>query len=142
MNSLPNLAAIVASFVLIFFLNYFFYGVVAAEFFENHMGPAAAVMKEEVNMIFIFFGTLLQAVALTLLYARWSGGSHEISNGFRFGALVGLFAGFGMMLIMYGTSNFYDLSSLVVDGLWYVFLYGLCGAAIAFVMKKVEARSN
>jgi hypothetical protein len=142
MNSLPNLAAIVASFVLIFFLNYFFYGVVAAEFFEIHMGPAASVMKEEVDMIFIFFGTLLQAVALTLLYARWAQGTHDVASGFRFGSLVGLFAGFGMMLIMFGTSTFYDVPALIVDGLWYVFLYGLCGAAIAIVMKKIQARSS
>jgi magnesium-transporting ATPase (P-type) len=142
MNSLSNLAAIVASFVLIFFLNYIFYGVVAAEFFENHHGPAAAVMKEEVDMIFIFFGTLIQAVALTLLYARWSQGIHEVANGFRFGALVGVFAGFGMMLIMFGTSHFYDLPALIVDGLWYVFLYGLCGGTIAMVSKRVKARSS
>ena len=142
MNSLPNLAAIVASFVLIFFLNYVFYGVVAAEFFENHMGPAAAVMKEEVDMIFIFFGTVIQAAVLTLLYSRWAQGSHEASGGFRFGSLIGMFAGFGMMLIMFGTSHFYDVPALLVDGLWYVFLYGLCGAVIAIVMKKVKARSS
>jgi len=142
MNSLPNLASIVASFVLIFFLNYLFYGVVAAEFFETHMGSASGVMKEEVNMIFIFFGTLVQAATLTLLYARWSQGVHEISGGFQFGALVGLFAGFGMMLVMYGTSNIYDLAALIVDGLWYAVLYGVCGAAIAVVMKRVGAKST
>lgn len=142
MNSLSNLGAIVASFVLIFFLNYLFYGVLAAEFFENHMGSATGVMKQEVDMMFIFFGTAVQAIALTLLYEKWSQGSHEIAGGFRFGALAGFFAGFGMMLVMYGTSNLYDMTGVVADGLWYVVLYGLCGAAIALVMKKVGTKST
>lgn len=142
MNSLSNLSAVVASFVLIFFLNYIFYGVVAAEFYENHSGSATGVMKQEVNMIFIALGTLVQAIALTLLYRRWAQGTHEVSSGFRFGALAGLFAGFGMMFVMYGTSNLYDLTAFAVDGLWYVVLYGLCGALIALSMKKVGAKST
>ena len=142
MNSLPNLVAIVASFVLIFFLNYLFYGVVAAEFFENHMGSATGVQKQEVDMMFIFFGTFVQAFALTLLYAKWSNGVHNAGNGFRFGALAGLFAGFGMAFVMYGTSNLYDLTGLLVDGAWYVLLYGICGAVIALVMARVGAKSG
>ena len=51
MNSLPNIVAIVASFLVLFFLNYVFYGIVAAEFFENHAGSATGVQKEEVDMI-------------------------------------------------------------------------------------------
>jgi hypothetical protein len=142
MKSLPNLVAIVASFLIIFFLNYVFYGVVAAEFFENHAGSATGVQKEEVDMIFIFLGTVVQAIALTLLYAGWANGNHDLSNGARFGALAGLFAGFGMTMIMYGTSNLYDMTALLVDGIWYVFLYGVCGAVIALSMKKVNARST
>ena len=141
MNSLPNLVAIVASFLILFFLNYFFYGVVAAEFFENHAGSATGVQKEEVDMIFIFLGTVVQAVALTLIYAKWAAGKHDPSSGARFGALAGLFAGFGMALIMYGTSNLFDLTALLVDGIWYIFLYGICGAVIALSMKKVNAKS-
>ncbi len=141
MNSLPNLVAIVASFLILFFLNYLFYGVVAAEFFENHKGSATGVQKEQVEMIFIFLGTVVQAIALTLLYVKWSQGNHDISNGARFGALAGIFAGFGMTLIMYGTSNLFDMTALLVDGIWYIFLYGVCGAVIALSMKKVNARS-
>jgi hypothetical protein len=142
MNSLPNLVAIVASFLILFFLNYLFYGILAAEFFENHSGSATGVQKQDVDMIFIFLGTVVQAIALTFLYAKWSQGSHDIADGFRFGALAGLFAGFGMTFIMYGTSNLFDMTALVVDGIWYIFLYGLSGAVIALSMKKVTARSS
>lgn len=141
MNSLPNLVAIVASFVLIFFLNYIFYGVVAAEFFENHLGSATGVQKQEVDMMFIALGTLVQAVALTLLYSRWAHGTHSPSSGFKFGALAGLFAGFGMTFIMYGTTNLYDLTAFLADGIWYMILYGICGAVIAIIMGKVGANS-
>ena len=141
MNSLPNLVAIVASFLILFFLNYIFYGVVAAEFFEDHAGSATGVQKENVDMIFIFLGTVVQAIALTLLYAKWAQGHHDMASGARFGALAGTFAGFGMTLIMYGTSNLFDMTALLVDGFWYIFLYGLCGSVIALSMKKVNARS-
>ena len=142
MSSLPNLVAIVASFLILFFLNYLFYGVVAAEFFENHAGSATGVQKEEVDMIFIFLGTVVQAIALTFLYAKWADGKHDLSNGARFGALAGAFAGFGMTLIMYGTSNLFDLTALLADGIWYIFLYAVCGAVIALSMKMVKARST
>ena len=141
MNSLPNLVAIVASFVILFFLNYIFYGVVAAEFFENHRGSATGVDKQEVDMIFIFLGTAVQAIALTLLYAKWARGNHDIASGARVGALAGAFAGFGMTLIMYGTSNLFDFTALLVDGIWYIVLYAFCGSVIALSMKKVNARS-
>jgi hypothetical protein len=142
MSSLPNLVAIVASFLILFFLNYIFYGIVAAEFFENHSGSATGVQKEEVDMIFIFLGTVVQAIALTFLYAKWANGKHDLSNGARFGALAGAFAGFGMTLIMYGTSNLFDLTALLADGIWYIFLYAVCGAVIALSMKMVKARST
>ena len=142
MNSLPHLVAIVASFLILFFLNYLFYGVVAAEFFENHAGSASGVQKEQVDMIFIFLGTVLQAVVLTFLYAKWANGKHDLPGGARFGALAGMFAGFGMTLIMYGTSNLFDMTALLVDGIWYIILYAECGAAIALSMKKVNARSS
>lgn len=141
MNSLPNVVAIVASFLVLFFLNYAFYGIVAAEFFENHAGSATGVRKEQVDMIFIFLGTVVQAIALTFLYVKWAQGKHELASGVRFGALAGAFAGFGMTLIMYGTSNLFDFTALIVDGIWYVFLYAVCGAVIALSMKKVNARS-
>ena len=141
MNSLPHLVAIVASFLILFFLNYLFYGVLAAEFFENHAGSASGVQKEQVDMIFIFLGTLVQAVVLTFLYAKWANGRHDLTAGARFGALAGTFAGFGMTLIMYGTSNLFDKTALFVDGLWYIVLYAICGAVIALSMKKVKARS-
>ena len=141
MNSLPNLVAIVASFLILFFLNYIFYGVLAAEFFENHAGSATGVQKENVDMIFIFLGTVVQAIALTLLYAKWAQGNHDMASGARFGALAGIFAGFGMTLIMYGTSNLFDMIALIVDGLWYIFIYALSGSVIALSMKKVKARS-
>ena len=141
MNTLPNLVAIVASFLILFFLNYFFYGVVAAEFFKDHAGSASGVQKEEVDMIFIFLGTVVQAITLTLLYAKWANGKHDLAGGARFGALAGMFAGFGMTLIMYGTSNLFDMTAMLVDGIWYITLYAICGAGIALSMKKVNARS-
>ena len=70
-----NLLAIVAGFVIIFFGNYLFYGVLAAGFFESHMGSATGVQKEEVSMAFIALGCLVQAYVLATLYSKWANGT-------------------------------------------------------------------
>ena len=139
MPSVSNLLSIVACFVIIFFGNYLFYGVLAAGFFESHMGSATGVQKEEVSMAFIALGCLLQAYVLATLYAKWANGTHNPSGGFRFGAIAGLLAGFGLGFVMYGTTHLLDLTGHVVDGLWYMLLFGLSGMAMAAIMKKSQA---
>lgn len=139
MPSVSNLLAIVASFVIIFFGNYLFYGVLAAGFFESHMGSATGVQKEEVSMAFIALGCLIQAYALATLYSKWANGSYTPTNGFQFGAIAGLLTGFGLGFVMFGTTHLMDLTGHLVDGLWYVVLYGLAGMAMAAIMNKTQA---
>jgi len=132
--------AIFVIFLIIFFGNYLFYGVLSAEFFENHVGTATNVQKEDVDMTFIALGSLIQAWILTILYTQWSKGKHQLMKGFLFGGTVGIFTGFGMGFVMYGTTNLFDLNAYLVDGIWQVVIYGIAGAAISAIMNRSKAK--
>ncbi len=131
-----QLLAMLASFVIIFFGNYLFYGVLSPGFFESHMGSASGVQKENVNMTFIALGCIIQAIALTTLYSKWANKKHSAIRGFSFGSLIGVLTGFGLGFVMYGTSNLLDLTAHLVDGLWYIFIYGIAGVSISLSMYK------
>jgi len=140
MFSVSNLLAILASFIILFFGGYLFYGILAAGFFESHTGSATGVHKEQVNMVFIAVGCLIQAVAMTTLFSKWANGDNSVVNGFKFGACVGLIVGFGTGLIMYGTANFLDLTAHIADGIFNIIFYGLTGIVIALVMNKTQTK--
>ena len=140
MFSVNNLLAILAGFIVLFFGGYLFYGVLAAGFYDDHLGSATGINKEEVNLTFIALGCLIQAVVLTLLYSKWVNGKHSVSNGLQFGSSIGLIIGFGIGLIMYGTSNFLDLTAHIIDGFFNIIFYALTGLAIAFVLKKTQVK--
>ena len=106
------------------------------------MGSATGVQKEEVSMAFIALGCLVQAYVLATLYSKWANGTYTPSGGFQFGALAGLLTGLGLGFVMYGTTHLMDLTAHLVDGLWYVVLYGLAGMAMAAIMNKTQADSE
>jgi len=140
MFSASNLLATLASFIILFFGGYLFYGILAAGFYESHTGSATGIHKEQVNMAFIAVGCLIQAIAMTSLFSKWANGDNSIANGFKFGACVGLIVGFGKGLIMYGTANFLDLTAHIADGIFNIIFYGLTGVAIALVINKTQVK--
>ena len=140
MFSISNLLAILASFLVLFFGGYIFYGILAAGFFESHSGTATGVHKEQVDMAFIAIGCVIQAFAMTTLFSKWANGDHSVSNGFKFGAYVGLLVGFGLGFIMYGTSNLSDLTGHLADGIWSILFYGITGVVIALVLNKTSKK--
>lgn len=140
MFSISNLLGILAGFFILFFGGYLFYGVLAAGFFENHAGTATGVHKEQVDMIYIALGCLIQAHVMVQIFSKWADKDFSIINGLKFGTCVGLIIGFGTGLIMYGTSNFSDLTGHIADGIWNIFFYGLTGVVIAIVLNKTSKK--
>ncbi len=140
MFSVSNLLAILASFIILFFGGYLYYGILAAGFYESHAGSATGVQKEQVDMVFIAIGCLVEAFVMTSIYSKWANGDYTVSNGLKFGAFVGLFVGFGIGLITYATTNLSDITGHIVDGIWNIFFYGLTGVVIALVLNKTSKK--
>jgi uncharacterized membrane protein (DUF485 family) len=140
MFSVSNLLAILASFIILFFGGYLYYGILAAGFYESHAGSATGIQKEQVDMTFIAIGCLFEAFVMTTLYSKWANGDYTVSNGFKFGAFLGLFVGFGIGLITYGTTNYSDLTGHIADGIFNIFFFGLTGIVIALVLNKTSKK--
>ena len=66
-------------------------------------------MNEMMDFKYITLGTLIEAYVLSVLYGKWAAGNYEKNSGFRFGAWVGIFVGFGIGLLMYGTFQLLSL---------------------------------
>jgi len=142
MFSVSNLLAILASFIILFFGGYIYYGILAAGFYESHAGSATGVQKEQVDMTFIAIACLVEAFVMTSIYSKWTNGDYTVSSGFKFGAFVGLFVGFGIGFITYATTNLSDITGHIVDGIWNIFFYGLTGVVIALVLNKTSKKET
>ena len=133
-----NLLATLAAFVVTFLLGYAIWGAAFAGFFEEH--SLNDIMKDPPDLLFIALGNLVGAFAMCSLYGKWARGVHSFSEGFQFGAWIGVFVGFGMGLLWYGTSELTDLTGLLVEAILDIVYFGIIGGVIALVYKKSEPK--
>ena len=122
MFSKTTLFATLLGFLSLFFLGYLFYEVLSGEYFASHHTMA---MNEMIDFKYITLGTLIEAYVLSVLYGKWTAGNYVKYFGFRFGAWVGIFVGFGIGLLMYGTFQLLSLEATLVDSFWSVLFYGI-----------------
>ena len=132
MFSKTTLFATLLGFLSLFFLGYLFYEVLAGEYFASHHTMA---MNEMMDFKYITLGTLIEAYVLSVLYGKWAAGNYEKNSGFRFGAWVGIFVGFGIGLLMYAPFKLLSLEATLVDSFWNVLFYGITGLIIGLGYK-------
>ncbi len=141
MFSKSNLLATLAAGILNFIGGYLVWGIATADFFAQHAGSATGVMKDPIDLVHIAIGCFIQAFIMSTIYSKWARGIHSAKEGFEFGALVGVFTGFGIGLIMYGTANFMDLTGVLTEGLIEIVYYGVIGIIIALVYKATSKKT-
>ena len=135
-----NLLATLAGFVVMFILGWAIWGFATVDFFEGH--TLSNFMKDPPDPLFIALGNLIAAFAMSSLYGKWARGVHSAKEGFQFGACIGVFEGFGMGLLMYGTMAWMDLTAHLVEGVIEVAYYGIVGAIIAVVYNATASKSS
>jgi hypothetical protein len=133
MFSKTTLFATLLGFLSLFILGYLFYDVLAGSYFESHLKNMP--MNPDMDFMYITLGTLIEAYVLSVLYGKWAAGQYHKNNGFQFGAWIGVFVGFGIGLLFYGTSALMDLESTLVDSLWNIAFYGITGSLIGLGYK-------
>jgi hypothetical protein len=141
MFSKSNLLATLAAGIFNFIGGYLIWGIATTDFFAQHAGSATGVMKDPVDLVFIAIGCFIQAFIMSTIYGKWARGIHSAKEGFEFGALIGVFTGFGVGLIMYGSSNFSDLTGVLVEGMIEIVYYGIIGMIIALVYKATSKKT-
>lgn len=134
-----NLLATLAGFAVMFVLGYAIWGIATVDFFESH--TITNVMKDPPEMLYIALGNLIAAFALSSLYGKWARGVHSFSEGFQFGAWIGLFVGLGMGLLWFGTSNMLDMTGHLVEAVLDIVFYGIIGGVIAVVYKATAVKA-
>jgi hypothetical protein len=139
MFSKSNLLATLVTGIYFFIVGYLIWGVLTVDFFAEHAGSATGVMKEEVDMVFVAIGCLIQALFLSTLYGKWSHGVHSVKQGLDFGACIGGFIGIGMGLLWYGTSNLSDLTGVFAEAVLDIIFMAVGGVIIAIMYKSTSS---
>jgi uncharacterized membrane protein (DUF485 family) len=119
-----SLTKTLLGFIFLFFSGWIFYDTLTPSFFEQHYINMPSMMATEMN--YIALGVLIQAYVLSLLYSQWAKNRYNLRNGFKIGALLGLFIG-GWSMISLGTVQLIDLEGTLVDTLWQMFSLGVAG---------------
>jgi hypothetical protein len=133
-----NLVATIVTAIWSFAGGFLLWGVLAAEFMDNHLGSATGLMKDPPDFVHLALGCLVQALAFCTIFRKWGASDYSAMEGMRFGLLVGLLVGFGDGLINYATSNMLDITGALVNGLLYVFLYAIMGLLAGLIYNKVK----
>ena len=136
MLSKSNLLATLAGTVCLFLLGFLIWGVATADLFDTYM--VSDVVKEEPDFVFILFGNLFAAFAMSTLYGKWARGHHSAKEGAEFGIWIGVFVGLGIWLIQYATTSIMNLTGYLVDAVLEIIYYGLTGIVIALVYKATS----
>lgn len=135
-----NLLATLAGFAVMFVLGYVIWGIAMVDFFESHTLTNA--MKDEPDLLYIAFGNLIAAFALSSLYGKWARGVHSFSEGFQFGVWIGVFVGLGMGLLWYGIADLMDMTGYLVEAVIDIIFYGIIGGVIAVVYKATAEKAS
>lgn len=141
MFSKSRILSTLATFVLLYFLPWIFY-TVAEDFFKEQ--TIIDVYRGDENMILwaLSLGCLLMAYFFCTIYERWSQGNYSGRLGIQFGVLIALFWSLGMGLILYATELRMEPLGYFVDGIFWVFNYGLAGFATAKVYGATTPKSS
>ena len=140
MFSKSNLLATLVGAVVMFFLGYLIWGVATVDFFADH--TIVNTMKEVPNLGLIAVGNLVGAFVLSTLYSKWARGHHSMSEGFQFGAWIGVFVGIAMGLIWYATADWMDMTGHIAEAVIDIIYYGIIGAVIGLVYQKTAAKEK
>jgi hypothetical protein len=138
MDSKKLTFATIGGFITMFFIGFLWYAVLMEDFYKTNAGSATGVDKAEPTMPFLALGILIFAFAMAYIYPKWSRGVNNAKQGYIFGALIGLLL-FGTNFIMYATTNLSNMTAIIVDGCFHVFIeQALAGVVIALIYGKVK----
>ena len=129
MNSTKMLYAWLAGAVGMIVLGVLWHRVIMGGFYDEQ---SAAIMREEPQMLFVILALLILAFLMAYAYPIGYKGGSPITEGLKFGALIGLVAFLPFNLINHGIFN-YTLAGALVDAGWHVVEEGVGGMIIALV---------
>ncbi|HVM89664.1 MAG TPA: hypothetical protein VMT76_15855 [Puia sp.] len=136
MNISKFILAGIAGGILIFLLGYLTYGLLLADFFTKHAGPAKGAGRDMQQLLFLylFIGNLL--FGFLLAYVISKSGITTIGKGFICGATVGFLANAANGCITFATTWLISRTALAADAVSFAVVSGIVGAAQAWIAGK------
>ena len=107
--------------------------LVMGDFYAVH---SAAVARAEPDLVFIILGHVVLGLLMAIAYPIGFKGGSPVSEGFRFGALIGLIWILPWSLIIVGIWTV-PFTMVAVDATWHVLEEGIAGIAVAYAHAKV-----
>ena len=123
--------------ILALTLGFLVYGLVLDSFFEENMGSATGVMREEAN--FNWVAMIIGHLGIGFLYAIVFGGWTNIRTfaaGARAGATIGFLIGLANGMISFGSTNIANLPATLVDILVGTVLSSIIGGIVGALLGR------
>ncbi len=130
------LSALVAA-LWSFFGGYLLWGILASDFLLSNLGSASGVDRGEPDFMFLAIGCLIQGLIFSSIYQKWSAGRHRFQGGLRFGLRMGVLFGFGAGMIDYATTNVFNLTAQLTNGVIYLVFFAVMGILVSLVSRKL-----
>ncbi|NND32024.1 MAG: hypothetical protein HKN76_05485 [Saprospiraceae bacterium] len=134
MNTQKFLIGSVVGGVVLFLMGFLFYVALLGSFFETH-SSGGNYMKDPPNFLFIILGNLATGALLSYIFTKWAG-IKTAATGLQAGAVIGLLAGLGWDLLMFGTADLMDITGTIVDVIVYTIMMAVAGAAIGWYLGR------
>ena len=129
-----KLMSVVGAFVVMLGLSGLWHQVLMGEYYAAIL---PSVARAEPNIVVIALGYLITVAVMTQLYPVGYKGGSGVSEGLRFGAVIGLLWWLPANVVLSGVYET-TLASGLVDGVWHV----VEGAAGGVVIGVVHARGT
>lgn len=97
-------------------LGFLIYGLALSNFFEQNMGSATGVMKDEAdfNWIAMIVGHISWGLLFAVIFGRWASIS-TFATGAKAGAVIGLLVFITIDMINFGSTNLMNLTGAIAD---------------------------
>ena len=118
--------------ILFFLLGWLIYGMLLADFMNNHTGTAGNIMRSEPDFLYLAIGNL--AMGFAVAYVLIKGNISSMAGGFITAGIFGLLIGVGYDCMVYATSTVMSKTAMAADVAASTVMTAVVGAIVAMVM--------
>ena len=129
MNGRKLVLGALTAFAVAFLLSGLWHVLLMSDFYDAAQG---GTMRDPPLFWSIGLGYLVVGFIMAYMYPKGYEGGSPITEGLKFGAVIGLLWWFPTQLVLYGVLDG-PFSMVLVDGAWHLVEEGLAGAALGLV---------
>ncbi len=132
MNGRKLILSCIAGFIAMFLLAGLWHIALMIDLYNT---PSS---RKEPLMGFIALGMFILALLMAYLYPKGYSGGSPVTEGLRFGILVGLLWTLPLSLILHAVQEEYALNMVIVDAIWHMVEEGVGGVVIGLVYGRSD----